>query len=205
MFSTSFEHNKAESEGKGKRGFGGVFYVTRPKTDMVIQNCTFHSNIAENEGHDMYLRKVSKLRMANCVLASELTSKSNSLWTRDVVSLDVWNTSFRTRNSSLVNINNLRKPQNLAHVAENWNGVTGNWSREVQNWTGSWVIFETPYASGNYVNFIAHCLEQFAAMDPRETPGMRPGQSFFLLMQFSRKIGTQGVGVPQSEKSWIHH
>ena len=134
MFSTSFEHNKAGSGRKGKSGFGGVLDVERPQTDIVIQNCSFSSNNAENEGHDMYLRKVSRLRMANCVLASELTAKSHSLWTRDFVFLNVWNTSFEAGNSSADNNRNVQKQLPLEPVYSGWNK--------------SCKITESPYASG---------------------------------------------------------
>ena len=98
----------------------------------MVQNCSFYLNTAENEGHDMYLKKVSKLRMANCLLASELASKSHSLWAADVVSLNVWNTSFTTGNPS--NDHYLEKQQPL-------DPAYGNWNR-------SWKVTETPYASG---------------------------------------------------------
>ena len=133
VFSTSFDHNKAGSEGKEKRGFGGVLFVERPQTDIVIQNCSFYLNAADKNGNDLYLRKVSKLRIANCILASELSSKSRSIWSSIGVALNFWNILFLIENSTIINSRNVQE-QPLGNVTRNWDRLGE--------------ITETPYASG---------------------------------------------------------
>ena len=137
MFRTSFKHNRAglgvkeNLFSKRENGFGGVFYIENPQTDVLIQNCTFYLNHADKRGPDMYLKKVSKLRMTNCILASKV--KSHSIWTHSYFSLDTWNTSFVAGNSTVLQNHNFKN-----HLDE---PVAAKLRR-------FWKITETPFASG---------------------------------------------------------
>ena len=89
---------------------------------MVVQNCTFNSNTAEYNGHDIYLEHTRKLKIANCVLIStDVFNTSSICYCGDINSLSIisWNTTFLVGNAT-ENLSNKFGPLKSGSIIETY-------------------------------------------------------------------------------------